>query len=120
MIGEFTRGPTIECAITRAKIINPSLRIIALSATLENMGEIESWLDATVVEHDYRPVPLNKDVLDAEMFNTKNKNDVVVKVIEKALRINKKIYRKLSKLCCRKIEKENHSRAKATLQGSSR
>ena len=85
MIGEFTRGPTIECAITRAKIINPSLRIIALSATLENMGEIESWLDATVVEHDYRPVPLNKDVLDAEMFNTKNKNDVVVKVIEKAI-----------------------------------
>ena len=85
MIGEFSRGPTIECAITRAKIINPGIRIIALSATLENMGEIESWLDATVVEHDYRPVPLNKDVLDTEMFNTKNKNDVVVKVLEKAI-----------------------------------
>ena len=85
MIGEFTRGPTIECAITRANIINPSLRVIALSATLENMEEIENWLDATVVEHDYRPVPLNKSVLDTEMFNTKNKNDVVVKVMEKAI-----------------------------------
>ena len=85
MIGEFSRGPTIECAITRAKIINPNLRVIALSATLENMEEIETWLDATVVEHDYRPVPLKKDVLDTEMFNTKNKNDVVVKVIEKAI-----------------------------------
>ena len=85
MIGEYSRGPTIECAITRAKIINPNLRIIALSATLENMEEIEKWLDATVVEHDYRPVPLNKDVLDTEMFNTKNKNDVVVKVLEKAI-----------------------------------
>nr|WP_083777651.1 DEAD/DEAH box helicase [Methanobrevibacter ruminantium] len=85
MIGEYSRGPTIECAITRAKIINPNLRIIALSATLENMSEIENWLDATVIEHDYRPVPLNKDVLDTEMFNTKNKNDVVVKVIEKAI-----------------------------------
>ena len=85
MIGEYSRGPTIECAITRAKMINPGLRIIALSATLENMEEIEAWLDATIVEHDYRPVPLHKDVLDTEMFNTKNKNDVVVKVLEKAI-----------------------------------
>ena len=85
MIGESTTGPTIECAMTRANIINPSLRVIALSATLENMEEIENWLDATVVEHDYRPVPLNKSVLDTEMFNTKNKNDVVVKVMEKAI-----------------------------------
>ena len=85
MIGEFTRGPTLEAAITRAKIINPSMRIIALSATLRNIEEIEGWLEGTCVEHDYRPVPLHKEVLDAEMFNTKNKNDVIVKVLEKAI-----------------------------------
>ena len=88
MIGEFSRGPTIECAITRAKIINPNLRVIALSATLENMDEIENWLDATVVEHDYRPVPLKKNVLNTEMFSTKNKNDVIVKILEKAMNEN--------------------------------
>ncbi|MDD2643786.1 MAG: DEAD/DEAH box helicase, partial [Methanobacteriaceae archaeon] len=88
MIGEFSRGPTLECAITRAKKINPNLRIIALSATLENMDEIEGWLNAKVIEHDYRPVPLNKEVLDTEMFNTKNKNDVIVKIIEKSLEEN--------------------------------
>ena len=86
MIGEFTRGPTLEAAITRAKIINPSMRIIALSATLRNIEEIEGWLEGKCVEHDYRPVPLHKEVLDAEMFNTKNKNDVIVKVIEKAIK----------------------------------
>ncbi len=86
MIGEYTRGPTLEAAITRAKIINPSMRIIALSATLRNIEEIEGWLEGRCVEHDYRPVPLHKEVLDAEMFNTKNKNDVVVKVIEKAIK----------------------------------
>ena len=86
MIGEFTRGPTLEAAITRAKIINPSMRIIALSATLRNIGEIEGWLEGKCVEHDYRPVPLHKEVLDAEMFNTKNKNDVIVKVVEKAIK----------------------------------
>ena len=85
MIGEFSRGPTLEAAITRAKIINPGMRIIALSATLRNIEEIEGWLEGTCVEHDYRPVPLHKEVLDAEMFNTKNKNDVVVKVIERAI-----------------------------------
>lgn len=88
IIGEYSRGPTLESAITRAKIINPSLRIIALSATLKNIDEIEQWLDGKTVEHDYRPVPLNKEVLDAEMFNTKNKNDVIVKIVEKAIEDN--------------------------------
>lgn len=88
MIGEYSRGPTLESAITRAKIINPSLRIIALSATLKNIDEIEQWLDGKTVAHDYRPVPLNKEVLDAEMFNTKNKNDVIVKIVEKAIEDN--------------------------------
>lgn len=88
MIGEASRGPTIECAITRARLINPSMRIIALSATLSNMEDIKTWLDAKVVEHDYRPVPLNKQVLDNEIFNVKNKNDVVVKIIEKSIKDN--------------------------------
>lgn len=88
MIGEYSRGPTLEAAITRAKIINPSLRIIALSATLRNIEEIEGWLEGKCIEHDYRPVPLNKEVLDAEMFNTKNKNDVIVKIVEKAMQDN--------------------------------
>ena len=88
MIGEYSRGLTLEAAITRAKIINPGMRIIALSATLKNIEEIEGWLEGTCVEHDYRPVPLHKEVLDAEMFNTKNKNDVIVKIAEKAMNDN--------------------------------
>ena len=91
MIGEYSRGPTLECAIARAKKINPNMRIIALSATLENMDEIEGWLDANVIEHDYRPVPLNKEVLDAEMFNTKNKNDIITKIVEKAMTENSQV-----------------------------
>ncbi|MCL2687344.1 MAG: DEAD/DEAH box helicase [Methanobrevibacter sp.] len=91
MIGEYSRGPTLECAITRAKIINPNLRVVALSATLQNMSEIEGWLDAKIVEHDYRPVPLNKEVLNTEMFNTTNKNEVVVKIVEKAIEENSQV-----------------------------
>lgn len=88
MIGEYSRGPTLESAITRAKIINPNIRIIALSATLQNIDEIEEWLESKTVTHDYRPVPLNKEVLDCEMFELKNKNDVIVKIIEKSIEDN--------------------------------
>ena len=85
MIGEYSRGPTMECAITRSRILNPGMRIIALSATLQNMHELSSWLDAHVVEHDYRPVPLYKDVLTTEEMETKNKNDVIVTVLNTSI-----------------------------------
>ena len=85
MIGEYSRGPTIECAITRSRILNPGMRIIALSATLKNMNELSSWLDAHVVQHDFRPVPLYKDVLTTEEMETKNKNDVIVKILNTSI-----------------------------------
>ena len=85
MIGEYSRGPTIECAITRSRILNPGMRIIALSATLKNMNELSSWLDAHVVQHDFRPVPLYKDVLTTEEMETKNKNEVIVKILNTSI-----------------------------------
>lgn len=91
MIGEYSRGPTIECAITRSKIINPSLRIIALSATLKNMLDLSSWLNAEVVEHDYRPVPLYKDVLITEEFEMKNKNDMILRILNESIKDSSQI-----------------------------
>ncbi|MBO7719736.1 MAG: DEAD/DEAH box helicase [Methanosphaera sp.] len=85
MIGEYSRGPTIECAITRIKENNKSIRIIALSATLQNMDEMAHWLEAEVVTHDYRPVPLHKEVLCAEEFGTKDKNNIVYKLLNDSL-----------------------------------
>ncbi len=85
MIGEYSRGPTIECALTRSIILNPGMRIIALSATLKNMNELSSWLDAHVVEHDYRPVPLYKDVLNTEEMGIKNKNDVILRILKHSI-----------------------------------
>lgn len=85
MLGEYSRGPTIECALTRSHILNPSMRIIALSATLKNMNEIADWLEAHVVEHVFRPVPLFKDVLNTEEMELKNKNDVILKVLKHSI-----------------------------------
>ncbi|MBQ6443971.1 MAG: DEAD/DEAH box helicase [Methanosphaera sp.] len=85
MIGEYSRGPTIECAITRIKENNKSIRIIALSATLQNMDEMAHWLEAEVITHDYRPVPLHKEVLCAEEFGTKDKNNIIYKLLNDSL-----------------------------------
>ena len=85
MIGDYSRGPTIECAITRIKELNKGIRIIALSATLQNMDEMAHWLEAEVVTHDYRPVPLHKEVLCAEEYGTKDKNNLVFKILNDSL-----------------------------------
>jgi helicase len=85
MIGEYNRGPTIECALTRSHILNPGMRIIALSATIKNMSELANWLDAHVVEHVFRPVPLYKDVLNIEEMEVKNKNDVILQVLNHSI-----------------------------------
>jgi helicase len=61
------------------------MRIIALSATLQNMEELSTWLGARVVEHDFRPVPLFKDVLNAEEYGTKNKNDVILRILKESM-----------------------------------
>ncbi|HIH61450.1 MAG TPA: DEAD/DEAH box helicase [Methanobacteriales archaeon] len=86
MIGEYTRGPTIECAITRLMSLNPRIRIIALSATLSNLEEIAAWLNANVIQHDYRPVPLYKEILTLDMLNAREKNEAIVKILQEAIK----------------------------------
>lgn len=63
MINDESRGPTLEIMITllRQKIKN--IQIIGLSATIGNPKELASWLDAELVEDDWRPVKLEKGIL---------------------------------------------------------
>jgi helicase len=125
MIGEYSRGPTMECAITRSKILNPGMRIIALSATLQNMNELSSWLDAHVIQHDYRPVPLYKDVLATEEMEIKNKNDVIVKILNTSIEESsqalvfvstRRFTESLAKYTSGKIKRKISSAQKATFK----
>jgi helicase len=56
------RGPTLEVLITRLRQVNPSVQIVALSATIGNAGELANWLGAELVRSEWRPVPLRKGV----------------------------------------------------------
>lgn len=62
LMGDSRRGPTLEIVLSRLRAINPCLRLIALSATIPNADEISRWLNARLIESDWRPVPLKEGV----------------------------------------------------------
>ena len=57
-VHDSERGPTIEMTVAKLMDANPSVRRIALSATIGNIEEVSNWLDAEPVAVDWRPVPL--------------------------------------------------------------
>src|SRR5574341_199326 len=60
LINYVERGPTLEILITVMKQVLKKVQIIGLSATIGNPDELADWLGATLVEDDWRPVPLKK------------------------------------------------------------
>lgn len=56
------RGPTLEVMIAGLRMINKGMRVLALSATIPNAGEIAKWLDAELVESTYRPIELQEKI----------------------------------------------------------
>jgi helicase len=62
MLDDSSRGPTLEILITKMRRVCNDAQIIALSATVGNAREIAEWLDAGLVESNYRPVTLEKGI----------------------------------------------------------
>ena len=62
LLNDSGRGPTLEITLSKFREINPNVQIIGLSATVSNSKEIADWLDAKLVESDFRPVPLRKGI----------------------------------------------------------
>lgn len=56
------RGPTLEVTLTRLRDLL-EFQFLGLSATISNSDEMADWLDATLVESDYRPVDLEEGVM---------------------------------------------------------
>ena len=71
------RGPTLEIVITQLKQLK-GVQFLALSATIENGDELSDWLDAELVESEFRPIRLSKGVyLDGEV-TFKEKDDLKI------------------------------------------
>ncbi|WP_290813573.1 ATP-dependent DNA helicase [Halovivax sp.] len=62
LIDDRNRGPTLEVTLAKLRKLNPSLQVVALSATVGNAGELADWLDAALVDDDWRPIDLKMGV----------------------------------------------------------
>jgi helicase len=56
------RGPTVETTIAKLRRLTPDIQLVGLSATVANADEVADWLDATLVDDDWRPVDLRTGV----------------------------------------------------------
>ena len=65
LIGDPDRGPTLEMVLSRLRRLESEPQVVGLSATISNSGEIAGWLGCSLVESDWRPVPLSEWVCDA-------------------------------------------------------
>jgi helicase len=63
LLNDAERGPTLEIVLARLLQINPSIQILALSATISNVDEIAEWLRAESITTEWRPVTLKEGVL---------------------------------------------------------
>ncbi|PHQ40283.1 DEAD/DEAH box helicase [Halorubrum persicum] len=62
LLGAERRGPTLEVTLATLRRRNPELQVVALSATVDNPEAIAEWLDAALVESEWRPVDLRTGV----------------------------------------------------------
>ncbi|WP_121744173.1 ATP-dependent DNA helicase [Natronorubrum halophilum] len=62
LIDDRNRGPTLEVTLAKLRKLNPGMQVVALSATVGNADEIADWLDASLVDTDWRPIDLQMGV----------------------------------------------------------
>jgi helicase len=55
LLGAAARGPLLEALLTRVRGVDSPVRIVGLSATVSNAGEIAEWLDGELIATTWRP-----------------------------------------------------------------
>jgi helicase len=80
LVDDPNRGPTLEVTLAKLRRITPDLQVVALSATVDNADEVADWLDAELVQSDWRPVDLRTGVHfgDAITFANGDQREVPV------------------------------------------
>jgi helicase len=62
LVDDGERGPTLEVTLAKLRQLNPDLQTVALSATIGNAEALAEWLDAELVDSEWRPIELKKGV----------------------------------------------------------
>ena len=62
LVDDPSRGPTLEVTLAKLRRKNPDIQVVALSATIGNPEVLAEWLDAELVDSDWRPIDLRRGV----------------------------------------------------------
>lgn len=106
-LGENGRGSLLEVLMAKIKYSNTGIQIVGLSATLPNINDLCSWLDAEYYKTDFRPIPLDEfivwdgNVMSLRSHSFKSYPEVERKFVEKN--------DELVFLLCKEAVVENHS-----------
>jgi helicase len=87
LLNDAGRGPTLEVVLARLLQVNPSIQVLALSATIGNVDEIAGWLNASYIVTDWRPVSLKEGIVLNDEIQYK---DGDAKKVEKKTHSNSK------------------------------
>ena len=85
LVDDPNRGPTLEVTLAKLRRVNPNLQVVALSATVGNAEVMAEWLDAALVDSEWRPIDLRKGVHygQALHFDDGSQQELRVKSSEK-------------------------------------
>jgi len=76
LLNDPSRGPTLEILLIQLRSILPNSQIIGLSATVSNSNELAEWLDAELIESNFRPVDLHEGVANGNKIKFFDKDDI--------------------------------------------
>lgn len=87
LVGDPTRGSTLESLIARLRQSHDRTRIVALSATVANAEELAGWFNAQLISVTWRPTILTTQLVTYESPDNKYlingiKNDIVTGLVE--------------------------------------
>ncbi|MCK4858473.1 MAG: DEAD/DEAH box helicase [candidate division Zixibacteria bacterium] len=74
IIGDRSRGASLELALLKVLVSDYSPQIVALSAVLKEPEKLANWLGCELLEDHYRPVELRQGVLTAKRFRYRTFN----------------------------------------------
>ena len=73
LVNDSSRGPTMEVNLARLRLQHPSAQIIALSATVGNPEKMAAWLQAELVQSNWRPVALEHATLAEKWLEVRHR-----------------------------------------------